>query len=201
MIQQSKLIGQINHFRADSSGWIGSVIMFIFALIAGYRWHTSGLIFFGLLLVRDLAASWFLISRKPSKEKTDLRVIELIAYLSSGFPFIYLNPHHSLPQAGLLSSILAVIGFAISTLAVFDLGRSFGVSPANRGVVRTGLYRYVRHPMYTGYVISEFGFVLLNPFNYILWVISIALYLYRSILENRVLDLPDLASSLGDGRN
>lgn len=199
MIQQSKLIGQINHFRADSSGWIGSVIMFIFALIAGYRWYTSGLIFFGLLVVRDLAASWFLISRKPSKEKTDSRVIELIAYLSSGFPFIYLNSHYSLPQAGLISSILAVIGFAISTLAVFDLGRSFGVSPANRGVVRTGLYRYVRHPMYTGYVISEFGFVLLNPFNFIFWGISTGLYFSRSRLENKILGYSSYAG--GDLNN
>lgn len=188
MIQQSKLIGQINHFRADSSGWIGSVIMFIFALIAGYRWHTSGLIFFGLLLVRDLAASWFLISRKASKEKTDSRVSEVLAYLSSAFPFIYLNSYQSLPQAGLISSILAVIGFTISTLAVFDLGGSFGVSPANRGVVRTGLYRYARHPMYSGYVISEFGFVLLNPFNFIFWGISIALYFYRAAIENTVLN-------------
>lgn len=196
MIQQSKLIGQINHFRADSSGWIGSVVMFIFALIAGYRWHTSGLIFFALLVVRDLAASWFLISRKPSKEKTDSRVNEVLAYLSSACPFIYLDSCQSLPQAGLLSSTLAVIGFTISTLAVFDLGSSFGVSPANRGVVRTGLYRYVRHPMYSGYVISELGFVLLNPFNFILWGISIALYFYRSMLENTVLNLPDSSSGV-----
>ena len=196
MIQQSKLIGQINHYRADSSGWIGSAIMFIFALIAGYRWQTSGLIFYALLVVRDLAASWFLISRNPIKIKTVSRVCEVLAYLSSAFSFFYLNSYKSLPQAGFISSMLAVIGFTISTLAVFDLGGSFGVSPANRGVVHTGLYRYIRHPMYTGYVISEFGFILLNPFNIILWGISCALYFYRSMLENRVLNLSDTTSSL-----
>jgi protein-S-isoprenylcysteine O-methyltransferase Ste14 len=185
--QLSKLIGKINNYRADSSGWIGSVIMFIFALIAAYRWHTSGLIFFALLVVRDLAASWFLISRKPSKEKNDSRLSEVLAYVSSACPFIYLNSMHSLPQAGLVSSILAIIGFAISTLALFDLGGSFGVSPANRGVVRTGLYRYVRHPMYSGYAISELGFVFLNPVNLIIYCISIGFYLLRAKLESKIL--------------
>jgi protein-S-isoprenylcysteine O-methyltransferase Ste14 len=195
VIQQSKFTSKINHFRADSTGWVGSVIMFIFAIVAAYRWHTSGLIFFGLLVVRDLAASWFLISRNPTKVKSDSRINEVIAYLSSAFSFFYLNSYQSLPHAGLISSMLAVIGFTISTFAVFDLGGSFGVSPANRGIVRTGLYRYIRHPMYTGYIISEFGFVLLNPFNFFIWGISIYLYFYRSRLENRVLDLPDSTSS------
>lgn len=185
--QLSKLIGKINNYSADSSGWIGSAIMFIFALIAAYRWHTSGLIFFALLVVRDLAASWFLISRKPSKEKNDSRLSEVLAYVSSAYPFIYLNSMHSLPQAGLVSSILAIIGFAISTLALFDLGGSFGVSPANRGVVRTGLYRYVRHPMYSGYAISELGFVFLNPVNLIIYCISIGFYLLRAKLESKIL--------------
>jgi protein-S-isoprenylcysteine O-methyltransferase Ste14 len=187
MAQESKLFGPINRFRTDSSGWIGSIIMIIFALIAGYRWHTSGLIFYILLVVRDLAASWFLISRNLSKERSHSKLNEGLAYLSSSLPLIYLNPQNSLSHAGIVSSILAIIGFTISTLALFDLGESFGVSPANRGVVRTGLYRYVRHPMYSGYVIAEFGLIFLNPINFIFWIISAGLYFFRTKLEDRVL--------------
>lgn len=184
-----KHIGAINNYRANSSGWIGSMIMFIFALVAGYRWYTSGLIFFGLLVVRDLAASWFLISRNPSKGRSDSRFSEILAYVSSAWPLIFLHPERFLPLAGLLSSVLAIIGFAISTLAVFDLGTSFGVSPANRGIVRTGLYRYIRHPMYSGYVVSEFGFVFLNPYNLFFWITSVALYFIRTKIEDHVLKL------------
>lgn len=187
MAQESKLIGPVNSYRADPSGWIGSVIMLMFASVAGYRWHTSGLIFFGLLIVRDLAAAWFLISRMPSKEKTNSRLSEILAYVSSAWPFIYLSPMNYLPYAGLISSVLAIIGFTISTLALFDLGSSFGVSPANRGAVRTGLYRYIRHPMYSGYVISELGFIFINPLNAIIWIISVWLYFARTKLEDRVL--------------
>lgn len=182
-----KLIGSINHYRTDSSGWIGSGVMFIFALIAGYRWHTSGLIFFGLLIVRDLAAAWFLITRKTNLEKTNSRMIETLAYVSNAWPFIYLISLSPLPNAAFFSSILAILGFTISTLALFDLGSSFGVSPANRGAVRTGLYRYIRHPVYSGYMISEFGFVLLNPINLLVWVISGGLYFARTKVEDRVL--------------
>lgn len=182
-----KQIGAINNYRADSSGWIGSMIMCVFALIAGYRWYTSRFIFFGLLVVRDLAASWFLISRNSSRGNIDSRLSEILAFVSSAWPLIFLHPAHSLPLASLLSSVLAIIGFTISTLAVFDLGTSFGVSPANRGVVRTGLYRYIRHPMYTGYVISEFGFIFLNPYNLFFWITSAALYFIRTKLEDHVL--------------
>lgn len=184
-----KLIGSINHYRTDSSGWIGSLVMFFFALIAGYRWYTSGLIFFALLVVRDLAASWFLISRRPSTNKIESRLSELLAYISSACPFFYLNSHNSLPQASLVSSILAVAGFTMSTLSLFDLGSSFGVSPANRGVVRIGLYRYLRHPMYLGYAISELGFVFLNPINIVTYCVSMSLYTVRAKLENRVLEI------------
>ena len=72
------------------------------------------LVFFGLLVVRDLAASWFLISRKLSKVKATSRISEVLAYLSSAWPFIYFDSHHSLPEAGLISSILAIVGFTIS---------------------------------------------------------------------------------------
>lgn len=162
--------------------------MFIFALVAGYRWHTTGLIFYALLILRDLTAAWFLISRKPSLDKADSKLTSTLAYVSSAWPFIYLNSLNSLPHAGIISSILAIFGFTLSTLALFDLGSSFGVSPANRGAVRTGLYKYIRHPMYSGYVIAEFGFVLLNPFNLIIWIISVGLYFTRTKLEDRVLE-------------
>lgn len=180
-------LDNINNYKADSSGWIGSGIMLIFALIAGFRWYNSGIIFFALLIIRDLAASWFLITRKPNKGEKTPRSIEVLAYLSSSCPFIYLESSHSLPNADLISSILAIIGFTLSTLALVDLGSSFGVAPANRGVIRTGLYRCIEHPMYSGYAISEFGFFFLNPFNFFIWMLSSCLYILRAKKENYVL--------------
>ena len=48
-------------------------------------------------------------------------------------------------------------------LGKITLGRSFGVVPANRGVVVGGPYNFVRHPIYTGYLITHVAFLVANP--------------------------------------
>lgn len=77
---------------------------------------------------------------------------------------------------------------AFATLA---LGASIGIAPANRGLVRSGIYRRIKHPMYTGYGISEFGLVFLNPLNAALFVVSVLLYTHRAKSENSLLKAAD----------
>jgi protein-S-isoprenylcysteine O-methyltransferase Ste14 len=43
-----------------------------------------------------------------------------------------------------------------------SLRRSFGILPANRGIVSSGAYRCVRHPLYLDYFIADIGFLLVN---------------------------------------
>ncbi|HKR91601.1 isoprenylcysteine carboxylmethyltransferase family protein, partial [Novosphingobium sp.] len=64
-----------------------------------------------------------------------------------------------LPDA--ISTTLVTGGVALSILAKLSLRRSFGLVAANRGVKRSGLYRFVRHPMYSGYLINHLGILLL----------------------------------------
>jgi protein-S-isoprenylcysteine O-methyltransferase Ste14 len=86
-----------------------------------------------------------------------------------------------------VAGCLSVVGFSLATIALFELGTSFGVSPASRGVVRTGVYRWMGHPIYIGYVTAELGFVILNPINGAILGISAALYALRAVMESRVL--------------
>jgi hypothetical protein len=67
------------------------------------------------------------------------------------------------------------------------LGNSFGVSPAKRPYVQQGPYKYLKHPIYIGYFLSELSVILLNfsEYNVIIFLISTALYFYRAILENK----------------
>ena len=44
-----------------------------------------------------------------------------------------------------------------------SLGYSFGLLPANRGLVDYGVYRVVRHPIYLGYLITHASFLLSHP--------------------------------------
>ena len=63
----------------------------------------------------------------------------------------------------LATVLLSAIGLSVVIAGKVSLGRSFGLMPANRGVVSSGLYRLVRHPIYMGYLITHSGFVAANP--------------------------------------
>ncbi len=74
------------------------------------------------------------------------------------------------------------------------LGRSFGLLPANRGVVTSGPYRLVRHPIYFGYLLNHIGFVLVSFswWNLAVYLVIYALQVGRILEEERLLR--------GDGR-
>ncbi|WP_241026754.1 MULTISPECIES: isoprenylcysteine carboxylmethyltransferase family protein [Burkholderia] len=84
---------------------------------------------------------------------------------------------------------LQLCGIAFQLFAKLSLGRSFGLLPANRGVVSVGAYRFVRHPIYAAYLLSEIGFVLANysPRNVFMITSWMLLQIGRISLEERVL--------------
>jgi protein-S-isoprenylcysteine O-methyltransferase Ste14 len=57
---------------------------------------------------------------------------------------------------------LMALGLAVNIAAKLSLWRSFGLAPANRGVRDGGAYKFVRHPMYLGYFLSQVAFLLSN---------------------------------------
>ena len=62
----------------------------------------------------------------------------------------------------MLGDILQIGGFAMQIAALLCLSRSFGLLPAYRGVKSYGPYSWVRHPLYTAYVISFIGYWVNN---------------------------------------
>jgi len=70
--------------------------------------------------------------------------------------------------------LIGAIGLIVVVTGKLSLGRSFGLAPANRGVVQTGLYRFVRHPIYLVYLITHIGFVIANPADWNLMLLGMA---------------------------
>ena len=81
--------------------------------------------------------------------------------------------------------LLGIFGAVITFWGVLRLGRSFGIFVVVRKVVRDGPYRWVRHPMYLGYICLFAGLVLANLSGayFILVPIHTFLLLYRARLE------------------
>jgi len=69
------------------------------------------------------------------------------------------------------------------------LGRSFGIAPANRGIVVGGPYGFVRHPIYAGYLVTHIAFACAFPtkWNFIVLIASDAALVIRALCEERVL--------------
>jgi protein-S-isoprenylcysteine O-methyltransferase Ste14 len=93
----------------------------------------------------------------------------------------------------IVSLMLFVIGLAIRGTAIFTLGRSFSTNVAIRAtqtVHKTGLFRWVRHPSYSGMLLI-FTAIGLGQRNWVSLAIMVvfptAALLYRIRVEERAL--------------
>jgi protein-S-isoprenylcysteine O-methyltransferase Ste14 len=88
-----------------------------------------------------------------------------------------------------VTALLSAIGLILVVVGKMALGRSFGVVPANRGVVVRGPYSLVRHPIYTGYLITHAAFLMAHPEPWNLTVLGLAdsALVVRALMEERVL--------------
>jgi protein-S-isoprenylcysteine O-methyltransferase Ste14 len=81
------------------------------------------------------------------------------------------------------------MGLLVQVWAKLTLGRSLGLVPAHRGLKISGPYRYVRHPMYAGYLLSHLAFLLVNPtwWNLAVYGLAYGLQVPRLLAEERLL--------------
>ncbi|HSL20283.1 MAG TPA: isoprenylcysteine carboxylmethyltransferase family protein [Vicinamibacterales bacterium] len=89
---------------------------------------------------------------------------------------------------------LSAVGLTIVVAGKISLGRSFGLMPANRGIVCGGVYRFLRHPIYAGYLVTHVAFLAahLTPLNVALLLVADIALLARAVLEERTLALDPL---------
>jgi protein-S-isoprenylcysteine O-methyltransferase Ste14 len=88
-----------------------------------------------------------------------------------------------------LTALVSAVGLLVVLAGKLTLGRSFGIVPANRGVVIAGPYTLVRHPIYAGYLISHVAFLCAYPtvWNIAVLVVTDGALVLRALCEERVL--------------
>ena len=144
----------------------------------------------GLLLLASeaLVVVYTVVRRAPAVVDRSLRARVLTTMSLLGPPLV--RPSSIAPIAPEVVTVgLSVVGLIVVIGGKISLGRSFGLIPANRGIVSTGLYRLVRHPIYLGYLITHVAFVTANP---TVWNIGLLLtadlaLLARAVCEERTL--------------
>ena len=102
-------------------------------------------------------------------------------------PISQAPPH--IPVLVALSLALMIGGMFLQITAKVVLGHAFGIIAANRGVKVIGPYRFVRHPMYAGYVMTHIGYLLAMPAlsTAILYALALSFQIVRIFREERVL--------------
>jgi len=87
------------------------------------------------------------------------------------------------------TDVIALLGLGIAVYARVSLGRNIGFVPAQRRLVTSGAYAYVRHPVYTGIFVTYLGLILrsYSPVNLAAVIILSGLWIIKSFIEESFL--------------
>lgn len=125
-----------------------------------------------LALLSETAVVIFVLIRRPTKAISMRLGDWLLAITATGCPLLIV-PGEA-PIAWLVPAGIALVfaGNIYQAWAKLVLRRSFGIAPANRGIKVSGPYKYVRHPMYAGYLAVHIGIFALMPS-----ILNLAIYI------------------------
>ena len=151
--------------------------------------HVTGL----LLLASELLVAVFTMTRRRTNDvNRSVKALVLTGTSVLGPALLRASTGNALAPDALTVSVSAV-GLMIVVAGKLTLGRSFGIVPANRGVVTGGPYDLVRHPIYLGYMITHLAFLVAHPSlqNLIVIAIADAALVARALVEEQTLEKDD----------
>ncbi|MFA7587162.1 MAG: isoprenylcysteine carboxylmethyltransferase family protein [Novosphingobium sp.] len=140
-----------------------------------------------LLLASETAVALFVLIRRPTGNISMRLGDWLLAITATAAPLLIMPGANPFPQLMIPGIALIVFGNVWQVAAKLVLRRSFGIAPANRGIKISGPYRFMRHPMYAGYLLSHIGVMMLmaSPLNFALYVICWTAQVRRLMAEEQ----------------
>jgi protein-S-isoprenylcysteine O-methyltransferase Ste14 len=165
-----------------------SALFAVFAVNIGAEFLKTGHVTGLLLLVSELLVVLLTVMRRPAVAVDRAWMTRMVAAVSIvGIPL--LRPSGAALVLDVLTASASGAGLLLIITGKVTLGRSFGLMPANRGIVCRGVYRTVRHPIYAGYLVTHAAFLVAHPtlWNLALLVVSDTALLVRAVYEERTL--------------
>ena len=93
-----------------------------------------------------------------------------------------------------LGFVIIIIASIIMLIAIKDLGSNLSPFPrpiTNGNLITSGIYRFIRHPMYYSLILISFGVFIINlTFYYLCLTISLSFVIkFKIILEEKYLNI------------
>jgi protein-S-isoprenylcysteine O-methyltransferase Ste14 len=111
-----------------------------------------------------LAFAMFTVGRGASRRPSRNPVAFAACAVAMTAVIVFADPSRSTPEGVVLAGDLVAVAFCVwLSVSVVFLGRCFGVLPEARGLVTTGPYRFIRHPVYLGEIGACVGLTIAAP--------------------------------------
>lgn len=90
------------------------------------------------------------------------------------------------------SGIITIVGLLIILISILKLNTNLSVFPSPRSqsrLVTNGLFKLIRHPIYTGIIITSIGYAIyaVSVYKLLIALILYTLFYFKSIYEERKL--------------
>lgn len=162
-------------FYADMLEKVVLVCLFLWLLSRMWTsFESASWIINGLYVIDQILVLVFCLLRRPAT-KISLSLWDWTLAFGASFLPLLVKPATGSPLVPLpLAAVLMLVGVTLHLSAKLTLRRGFGVVAANRGIVLSGPYRLVRHPMYAGYFMTQLAILLAGPNTYNVCIVSMA---------------------------
>ena len=170
----------IGIFMAMLWGW------FAYRHVAAFQ-ATGESTYLILCVSETLSAAFFMFRSTPTTVSVD--PLDWFFAIAGTFTSLLFSP----ADWGLLPSArqLITLGTVLQIFGLISLNRSYALVAAKREVKTSGMYRFVRHPLYASYLLTFTGYLLANttPVNFIIYAMTMGLLYVRLTREERHLIL------------
>jgi protein-S-isoprenylcysteine O-methyltransferase Ste14 len=153
-------------------------------------------LYFSLIIFSLLSDKYFYQGQKSENNKRH-EITSHFLYLTWFFTliipvleYVYMKRYNLFLT--ILGTIFIILGTAIRGIAIKKLGKFFSRDVENwknQKIVKTGIYKYIRHPAYTGNILQIIGFPLIlnSYYSLFLSLITISIFLWRIKVEEQFL--------------
>jgi protein-S-isoprenylcysteine O-methyltransferase Ste14 len=173
--------------RRDPIDWLGILFWsLVTGLFLALTLQEPSLLNAGLVLYYAMVV-FFLLKRRAQRRGAPWSET-IFAWVGAILPMFIVQLH---PSGVLwLGSVVQLIALALTLYSLYSLGYSFGIAPADRGLVKSGPYRFIRHPLYASEILFFLGYLISSPTwrNTAAFAIALVVDIVRIEMEEKVLD-------------